>query len=155
MQRLWQAYDGAVRKIVIAGLVGLGFKEIGLPPSPVTASLPFVRTPTPIITAILVYLLITLTGKWLITNRAGSRDKKMSKIFLCTVQAHNLFLVCLLSHPCFLLCSQPLLHFFGRCRHVMNRDNDWTVCDEGFCSTPRLSDFACFSPDTSQLLHVL
>lgn len=98
MHSLWQAYDQAVRKYVIAGLVGLGFKEIALPPSPVTAQLPFVRTPTPIVTAILVYLLITLTGKWLITKRAGSRDKKMSRIFSYTVQAHNLFLVGLLRH---------------------------------------------------------
>eukprot|EP00884_Botryococcus_braunii_P010907 jgi/Botrbrau1/19818/Bobra.0124s0059.2 len=97
MQGLWQTYDSSVQNLVVKGLLAIGFKEIAEPPSVITGNLPFVKSPTPIVTAIMVYLAVTVTGKWMISARGEIRDKKMSRTFFFFVQAHNLFLVLLSS----------------------------------------------------------
>lgn len=93
MQDLWQTYDANVQTLVFKGLGAIGFKDIKENPSVITASYPLVKSPTPVVTAILVYLVVTVTGKWILSARGGTRDKKMSRAFAFFVQAHNIFLV--------------------------------------------------------------
>ena len=91
-QALWVRWDAAVTEVVTDLLFSVGVKEVREPPSPITAELPCVATPTPMVTMILAYIVIVLAS--VAYQKAFPRkvadDPQWVKAF---VQCHNLFLV--------------------------------------------------------------
>jgi hypothetical protein len=71
---LWHQYDATVSKLVFQGLAAAGCSEVKQGPSPITRDLPFVRSPTTIVTAIAVYLTIVLLGTLRIKARGAAKQ---------------------------------------------------------------------------------
>lgn len=98
--QLWNRWDAAVSKIVFNGLYDLGIKEIKDNPSVITADLPFVASPTPVVSCIIGYLVIVITSvayQKMFPKPPVARDPLWLRI---AVQAHNVFLIALSLYMC-------------------------------------------------------
>eukprot|EP00884_Botryococcus_braunii_P013416 jgi/Botrbrau1/22075/Bobra.0206s0003.1 len=99
MNSVYALYDYAVSTIVFKALVSFGFEEMGQPPSVITAELPLVKSPTPVITLIAAYLLIAVTGKLLLLYFGGGQHgQRISRSFRWFILVHNTVLVLLSSY---------------------------------------------------------
>ncbi len=91
---LYSAWDDAVSTIVFSGLKSLGFNELQPgKPSPLTRDLPWVRSPTPAVTAITAYLAIILVSvayQKVTKRQPYARDPLWLRVL---VQLHNFVLV--------------------------------------------------------------
>lgn len=91
---LYASWDDAVSTAVFSGLKTLGFDELQPgKPSPLTRDLPWVRSPTPAVTAIAAYLLVIVAS---VAYQKATNKKPYAKDPLwlrLLVQAHNLILV--------------------------------------------------------------
>jgi hypothetical protein len=95
----WETWDAACTHFVREGCRRLGFQELLKRPAPAVASLPFVQSPTPLATVILVYLLIV--GISFVFRTPISRSSLGENTVLRgLVQLHNSFLVCLSGYMC-------------------------------------------------------
>lgn len=98
IEYVYDLYDASVRTFVLRALESIGFEEMAKPPSLITATLPLVRNPTPVVTLIAGYLLVALSGKrWIASVAGGQRARKISRGFQWFILAHNIFLVASLS----------------------------------------------------------
>lgn len=91
---LYSAWDDAVSTAVFSGLKQLGFNELQPgKPSPLTRDLPWVRSPTPAVTAIAAYLVVILASvayQKATKRQPYTRDPLWLRVL---VQAHNFVLV--------------------------------------------------------------
>lgn len=88
----WQKYDAAVSSTVFDGLERVGFGEIKGAASPLQ-TLPFVSSPTPLVTFISAYIIIVLLG--LKFRRPASADHQDPLWLKAVIQIHNLNLIVL------------------------------------------------------------
>lgn len=89
---VWTAWDAACSQFTRNVFARLGFEELLSPPASPVADLPFVASPTVLVTSILVYLTVVCSSVTLNTIRKQEvkRDNAAIRAF---VQAHNVFLV--------------------------------------------------------------
>ena len=95
----WKAWDTTISTAVRSGFSRLGFSELLSPPSAAVADLPFVSSPTPLLTTILGYLLVVAGGLLFKNGRLESarRDPLWVRVF---VQMHNVVLILLSLYMC-------------------------------------------------------
>lgn len=96
--RQWQAWDALCSEHVRTALARCGFTELLHAPSPALASRPFVSSPTPLVTAIIVYLAIVAYGR--LFRKRKEPDSPESAALKLAVKAHNAFLVLLSTYMC-------------------------------------------------------
>lgn len=94
----WIAVDAVVSEAVFDGLAkaGLPLREWGQ--SPITAGLPFVASPTPLLAWIAFYLTVVVLGLLMgggSESKASSQPKSEPLLLRMFVQMHNLFLILL------------------------------------------------------------
>ena len=92
----WHTWDANCAGAVRGGLATLGLTELLHEPSSVSAHFPFVRSPTPLVTAILAYLAVVAYGR--LIRRPQPPGSKESAAWRMAVQGHNLGLVALSSY---------------------------------------------------------
>jgi elongation of very long chain fatty acids protein 4 len=98
----WKSWDSYCSHIVRSCFAKLGYTELLLPASPAVADLPFVSSPTPLLTTIIGYLVI-VCGSIMLKNgkmESSKRDPVWIRMF---VQLHNVVLVFLSLYMCLTL----------------------------------------------------
>lgn len=98
---LWERWDGYVGSTVLTNLELIGFQGMKNP-SPVTRDWLFVRSPTLLVTAMLVYLTLVFLGVMYhkVKGSRGEKKRDDPMILRVFVQCHNLFLIVLSSYMC-------------------------------------------------------
>ena len=95
----WQAWDGICTESMRTMFVWLGFEELLSPPASSVKDLPFVASPTVLVSCILVYLAVVCAS--LAARALSGQDVKRDSIYLrAFVQLHNVFLVGLSLYMC-------------------------------------------------------
>lgn len=96
---IWSRWDDAVSGVVFDGLYKAGVREIRESPSPITADLPLVASPTPLVTSMLAYLVIVCTS---VAYQTAFPKKAVSDPawLRSLVKAHNLVLIVLSAYMC-------------------------------------------------------
>ena len=90
---LWRTWDAVVSQGVFGTLQWLGIKEFGQP-SPLTRNLPFVASPTPLLTCVLGYLALVVISVAVLKRRKAPIDDRPDPAWLkALVQLHNIFLI--------------------------------------------------------------
>lgn len=95
----WQAWDGLCTEGMRTMFVWLGFEELLLPPASSVKDLPFVASPTVLVTCILVYLTV-VCGSLAASALSKQQVKRDSFLLRAFVQLHNVFLVGLSLYMC-------------------------------------------------------
>lgn len=88
----WTAWDAACSHFMRGVFVKLGFSELLSPAAKPVADLPFVASPTVLVTSILVYLVV-ICGSIAINSVRKQEVKRDNAAIRAFVQAHNVFLV--------------------------------------------------------------
>eukprot|EP00892_Ulva_mutabilis_P002340 jgi/Ulvmu1/12106/UM084_0031.1 len=89
---VWTAWDAACSHFMRDKFAKLGFSELLSPPAKPVADLPFVASPTVLVTSILVYLVVVV-GSILLKSIQKTEIKRDNAAIRAFVQAHNVFLV--------------------------------------------------------------
>ena len=100
MAEAWAAWDQKCSQAVRSSLAHVGFAELLAPPAAPLARSPLVASPTPLCTAILVYLALVLGSLALRRPVAAGARKARTPLLDTAVQVHNVFLVALSSYMC-------------------------------------------------------
>ena len=79
----WELVDRWVSRTVFSGLAKLGLPEILKGPSPITAGLPFINSPTPQILSAAAYLLVVLCGLIFLRQRGPGVPGSLSHSASC------------------------------------------------------------------------
>lgn len=98
--RYWHQWDALCSDSVRYGLAKLGFTALLQKPQPLVADLPFVRSPTPLLTCILGYLLIVLVGLALQSGKRPGVKKADGNSVRSAVLVHNVLLIALSGYMC-------------------------------------------------------
>jgi GNS1/SUR4 family len=96
--KAWHAWDAVCSEQVRSGLAWCGFTELLQAPSPVLADMPFVSSPTPLVTAIIAYLAVIFGGLAFRGNK--QQDGQESALLKGAVRLHNAFLIVLSTYMC-------------------------------------------------------
>jgi elongation of very long chain fatty acids protein 4 len=108
----WQIWDRLCSHGVRNAFARLGFTELLAPPAPAVADLPFITSPTPLVTLTLAYLGITVFSKGLCSGKKLPKAAGMAW-FRPFVQVHNAFLVCLSSYMCVTIVREAIRHKYS------------------------------------------
>ena len=111
MEAAWQSWDRVCSQTFRSALARVGFVDLLKPPSPATASLPFVASPTPLVTSVLGYLLVVCLGL-LLNGARPQRRKSDGPALRAVVQAHNLVLIVLSGYMCFTAINEAVKNGF-------------------------------------------
>jgi elongation of very long chain fatty acids protein 4 len=88
----WGAWDGICTDAVRTSFAWLGFEELLSPPAKSVAQLPFISSPTVLVSCIAVYLVVVCIS--LLGNAIRKEDVKRDGVLLrAFVQLHNVFLI--------------------------------------------------------------
>jgi elongation of very long chain fatty acids protein 4 len=96
---VWQAWDGFCTEAMRGMFVRIGFEELLSPPASPSKNLPFVESPTVLVTCIVVYLTV-VCGSLVASAFSRKEVKRDSFLLRAFVQLHNLFLIGLSSYMC-------------------------------------------------------
>lgn len=115
LKQYWDQWDAVCSTSVRYGLAKLGFSALLQKPQPAVAELPFVASPTPLLTCIIGYLLIVAVGLALQSNKKAGGKKADGSVVRSAVLVHNVLLIALSGYMC-LTCAYEA---------VKNRYNFW------------------------------
>lgn len=96
---VWAAWDALCTEGMRTMFVWLGFEELLSPPASSSKDLPFVSSPTVLVTCILVYLTV-VCGSLVSSALSKKEIKRDSFLLRAFVQLHNIFLVGLSLYMC-------------------------------------------------------
>lgn len=112
LEHAWKIWDAACTDFIREGCRRLRFHELLQRPAPAVASLPFVQSPSPLATVILIY--IGVVGASLLCRRSISRSTLGENIvFRALVQVHNVFLVCLSGYMCVTAVREAIINGYS------------------------------------------
>ena len=111
---VWASWDKLCSHHFRNSLAKLGFAELLKPPSMVTADLPFVASPTPLVTSVLGYLIVVVVGLLFNSGKPLTLKRKPDGLVLrVVVQLHNLVLIALSGYMCFTAINEAIKNDFN------------------------------------------